>query len=167
MKDLSKKIEMAANAGILVTSLIFATVLIKDHFVAHQNAGPSGVRVGATLSVPAVNWSASRRSLVLALREGCRYCADSAPFYRRLIANDVLKRDGVRVLAILPQDVAESRKYLAQLGLDRSDVRQEALPQVGVFGTPTVILVDDHGVVLHVWKGLLPPERETEVLATL
>ena len=47
------------------------------------------------------------------------------------------------------------------------DVRQVPLNTLGVRGTPTLLLVNDAGVVTDVWVGKLEPDQQTQVLAAL
>jgi hypothetical protein len=47
------------------------------------------------------------------------------------------------------------------------DVEQVAPASVGAKGTPTLILVNASGVVIRTWEGLLPPDKQTEVLASV
>ncbi len=50
-----------------------------------ENLSPAWVKVGDQLpSLPAYDWKAHDRTLVLALRNGCRFCEESIPFYRKL-----------------------------------------------------------------------------------
>lgn len=47
------------------------------------------------------------------------------------------------------------------------DVRQLPLNTLGVRGTPTLLIVNDAGVVTDVWVGKLEPDQETQVLTAL
>jgi hypothetical protein len=47
------------------------------------------------------------------------------------------------------------------------DVKQVPLNTLGVRGTPTLLLVNDAGVVTDVWTGKLQPDQEAQVLAAL
>jgi hypothetical protein len=40
----------------------------------------------------------------------------------------------------------------------------QALASLGTSGTPTLFLLDAHGIVKKVWVGKLSPDREAEVL---
>ena len=71
---------------------------------------------GSSLSVSDFNWRRSRQTLVLVLREGCRFCTDSAEFYQRLVKTISAKADS-RLLAVLPGQVEDSRSYLKALGV--------------------------------------------------
>lgn len=59
------------------------------------------------------------------------------------------------------------RAYLRQLGVGIDDVRKASLGEMGLSGTPTLILVDERGNVSDVWVGALPPHRQEEVISRL
>jgi hypothetical protein len=73
----------------------------------------------------------------------------------------------VRVIAILPDSVSQSRHYLTASGLSVSEIRQSNIGSLGITGTPTVLLVDSLGIVLRAWEGKLPPTKEQEVFEAL
>lgn len=108
-----------------------------------------------------VDWTKNHRTLVLAISTTCHFCKDSVPFYRKLGGTDV------KTLAVLPQSVAEAQQYLGNAGVRVDEVRQVSLSALGVRGTPTLLIVNDAGVVTDVWVGKLPPDQENQVLTAL
>lgn len=115
------------------------------------------------MSVPGITWSDSEETVVLALSDKCKYCTESAPFYKQLAA-ETAKRNGVRVIAVFPQDPNAGKKYLDDLGIPVVAVTQATLDSIGVRATPTLVIVDKSGTVKQSWVGLLKNGRETEVL---
>ena len=85
-----------------------------------------------------------KRTLVLALSTQCHFCTESAPFFQR-IRKETSKN--LKMVAVLPQPVSESHKYLEGEGVQVDDVRQAPLTTIGVRGTPTLLLVDNVGSV--------------------
>ena len=71
------------------------------------------------------------------------------------------------MVAVLPQAVDDSRKYLEGEGVHVDDIKQTQLSTIGVTGTPTLLLVDGSGKVADAWQGKLQPEQEAAVLAVL
>lgn len=178
----TRGVEIAMNLSIMLVALIGATVLVKNYLLrspavvttgrppaaAARNASgarelPSGPAQGTQLSVPGISWADSEETVVLALSDKCKYCTESAPFYKQLAA-ETAKRSGVRVVAVFPQDTSVGKKYLDDLGVSVGDVKQATLDSMGVRGTPTLMIVDKSGMVKQSWVGLLKAERETEVL---
>lgn len=100
---------------------------------------------------------------MLAVSSTCHFCSESAPFYKTLASN----KGDTRIVAVLPQSIEEGKKYLEKLGVMVDDVKQVALDEIGVSGTPSVLLVDNSGVVKNVWFGKLPADKEQVVLDAL
>jgi hypothetical protein len=76
----------------------------------------------------------------MVMQVGCAWCKLSAGFYR-----DLLKANAgneFHPIAAFPQPVAEGQAFLHRLSLNISDVRETELADLGVDGTPALILVD-------------------------
>ena len=73
----------------------------------------------------------------------------------------------MRLMAVLPQPVDEGRRYLNNLGVSINDVVQASLGSVGVSGTPTLILIDNNGVVTGSWVGKLSEGEAANVIAQI
>jgi len=116
------------------------------------------------LDVPGANWAQNKKTLVFFLMKDCVYCKTSAPLYRDLISEGAKRQ--VQMLAILPNPLAEGREYVRELNLQIADVRSGPLTSYKISGTPTVLLVNDKGIVQSAWFGAAP-EREKEMRDTL
>lgn len=170
----SKIIQNATNVAILVVAVLLAIVLIKNYILAEKpQAGPlpgpppdNRIAAGTQISIPNVQWPTSQPTLILALSDTCRYCTESADFYKRL-AQENVKKKSVQIVAVLPQDLERGKKYLNELGVTVDDIRSIQLNQLGVRATPTLIMLDVNGKVSESWVGKLPKEKEDEVLSRL
>jgi len=162
----SRTIELTTNIAIITVTILLSIVLVKNYLLPgpkSDSGAPPTVPVGTKISLQDVNWAAKKRTLLMALSDTCRYCTESADFYKKL-AQERAKHDDVRIIAVLPQDVSAAQAYLNKLGFSVDEVRHSPLDAVGVQATPTLILLDDKGVVTASWVGKLPPEKETEVI---
>lgn len=169
MNNLTRKIELLANVGIICVALLIGAAFAKNHLfqtTSAKLAAPASVPAGAKLSLPGVDWAQSEKTLVLALNKGCRYCSNSASFYQQLARETAGHRD-VRLIAVLPQEVAEGKKYLDELKVPIQEIKQAPLDSLGVTGTPTLILLDKTGSVTAAWTGQLPADKEPDVLRRL
>jgi hypothetical protein len=169
MSKMFKGTELAANVAIILVGILLGAVLVKNNLFSSppaMAAPPTAIAPGTKLSVSGVDWKANGRTLVLALSVGCRYCTESAPFYKRL-AQERANFPNVRLVAVFPQPVAEAEKYLSDLGVSVDEVLQARLDSIGVAGTPTLIFADASGAVVASWRGKLPGDKETELLARL
>lgn len=69
--------------------------------------------------------------------------------------------------AVFPQPIEEGQAFLTAHGVSGLIVKQAMLWQLGVNGTPTLLLVDDSGKVVESWSGRLTPSQEAVVVARL
>ena len=170
MNNLHKRTELLANIAILIVAILLSVVLVKRFFLDNNKpdnqAAANQLAPGDRVPVEGIDWAKSGRTLLLVLQKGCRYCTESAPFYQRLI-KETADRNDVKMIALFPQSVTEGKQYLDEIGVKLSDIRQVPPAQVKVIGTPTLILVDQSGIAVDVWRGKLPPDAEAQVLSKL
>lgn len=172
--SLSKSIETGANVATIILAAVLGVAVLRGELVQPAPAiaatsatrQPVSPKVGMDLTRTelGVNWAANKRTLVLGLQTGCHFCTDSAPFFQKLTGAAAGK---TKILAILPQTVDESEQYLAKLSVRVDDVKSAPLSEIAVAGTPTLLLVDDKGIVKNVWVGKLPDNRQAEVLSAI
>ena len=172
-----KKVEVLANVAVIITSVVVCSVLVKRYLLP-SNAQPviaaatgpvsettsssrkHSIAPGTKISLSGVDWSKSDRTLLLALSTTCHFCTESAPFYKTLQQQ---KRDNVRLLALFPQPLLDSRTYLDDLGLNVDEIVQSPLNSVGASGTPTLLLIDNQGTVINSWVGKLSDDAAEQV----
>lgn len=61
----------------------------------------------------------------------------------------------------------EAKEYLRKLEVKVEDVHSTSFASIGVTATPTLLLVNEEGVVSNYWRGRLSTDKETEVLSKL
>ncbi len=163
---MARKLEFVTNIAILIVAALASVVLVKNYLSQRTTRDmPQRIAIGTKLSVPGIDWGVNGNTLVLALSTNCHYCTESSPFYRRLSAE--LPRQRVHLTALLPENVEEGAKYVRSLGLQVSDVRQGSFQGLKIRGTPTLMLVDERGLVRFVWEGKLSAETEQQVIDTV
>jgi hypothetical protein len=168
-QSISKKIELVSNVAIIILALLAVAVFARILLVKSprlSNATPHILLAGSHISLEGANWSSNERTLLLILSVGCRYCSESADFYRKIVATSA-EVSRVRLIAVLPQNPSVSRRYLEGLGVHIETILSCPLPSLGIFGTPTLLLVDDQGIVKNAWRGRLSQGKELEVLKEL
>ena len=166
MSTLYKRVELFANIAIILVAIALVGVLAKRFIFTDPTSDTPQSNVGAKLSLPGVDWSQNNKNVVLVLSDSCKYCTESAPFYQRLV-QERTQRQSFRLTATFPQPVTEGRKYLNGLGVAIDDVVQLSPKAIRIRGTPTILLVNNAGVVTDEWLGKLPPEKEAEVISRL
>lgn len=176
-----KKVEVLANIAVIIAAVVLCTVLAREHLFPVRTQGISAakaspgspfanaspkrtIQIGTKISLPGVDWGKSERTLLLALSTGCGYCTDSAPFYRKLHQQ---KPKNLQLVAVFPQSVEESGSYLNRLGISVGEIVQAPLSSMTVSGTPTLMLIDDQGVIKDSWVGKLSDGEIEKVLARI
>lgn len=164
--DSSKRWEIAANVAVVCLCLTMMSI-IAWRFVLPQRpaAATSKPPIGKVLQVPGVDWSGSDKTVVLALSTQCRFCSESAPFYRMLA--EAAKAKNVRLIAVFPQERIEALNYFHALGIPIREVLQGPLANIFVSSTPTLLIVNRTGVVTEGWIGKLPESLQQEVIGKL
>jgi hypothetical protein len=156
-----RRLRLAANAAIVVVVVALAGMLALRYWPRPPVAPIVAVQPGETLTLPGVSWD-PRATLLLAVSTRCRFCSDSAAFYRQLLPEAA--RQGIPVVAVSPERDERVRGFLHGLRVPITQVKQVDLRQLRIAGTPTLVLVDGSGRVLDVWRGRLTPSKETKVL---
>jgi len=171
MNNLYKRTELIANIAIIAVALLLGVAIVKRYFLATPDAdkaasGFKEISAGENVQLPDIDWAKNGQTLVLVLSKNCRFCSESAPFYQKLV-REVVKPGGTQLVAVFPHDLSEGKSYLEEIGVSVSEIKQASFNSMRVRGTPTLLLVNNDGVVVGVWLGKLQPEMETEVLNRL
>jgi thioredoxin-related protein len=166
MDRFSKKIELVANIAIILVAISLVVVLVKRFVFTPRTENTTQSNVGNKLSQPDIDWTKTDKNVVLMLSNTCHFCTESAPFYKRLVQEQT-QRGTFRLTAVLPQPVSDGQKYLNGLGIEINEIKQLTPGAIRIQGTPTILLVNNAGVVTQEWLGKLTTEEENEVLSRL
>lgn len=125
------------------------------------------VLLGERVALEGVDWSGNPDNVLVVLQQGCRYCDESAPFYRRL--SQARAGHDVGLVAALPPGGGgvASEAYVEQLGLDADRVVPSTPQSIGVPGTPTLLVLDETGRVTESYVGKLTERGEEQVFELL
>jgi hypothetical protein len=166
MQKLFRWANFTANILIICAVLLMTGIAVKKYFLtAPSPSEPARPAIGTKMTLSGINWAEQPKTLVLALQTHCRFCNESAPFYKRLIENAESRH--VKLIAIFPTKVEESLAHLHSLGLNGLEARQSPLSSLPVNGTPTLIMTNNSGEVINVWRGKLSRSQEDEVISKL
>lgn len=164
-KNLRANIELGAQIAIAIAVLVVAGVVVK-RFLFSRPANDASFKqqeqmiMGTRVNVPNIDWEQNKKTIIFFLNKDCVFCKMSAPLYRQLI-EDASKRN-VKWLAILPGPVEEGRQYVQSLDLPIENVQTGSLSSYKLSVTPTVLFVDNQGIIKGVWMGAAPA-REKEM----
>ncbi len=164
-----KHLERIANIFVIVGIAVFL-VLVVHNRIWRSNAPPASQAAmadalkGKTIRVSGIDFPRSRASVLLVISKTCHFCEESVPFYRTLAAETQGKAD---LLAVLPQPRPEAEAYLKAAGVAATQVASAPPAELGVTGTPTLVLLDRSGKVQEVWLGFLDGARQAQVRSRL
>ncbi len=114
-----------------------------------------------------VDFSKAELTLIFALQRDCRYCQQSLPFYRRLVASSRQHSASVQFAVASPPEDSEIRAYLASHGIVPDVFVTLIASEVPVRSTPTLFLSNQEGTLVGVWLGVLSEVQERELMAQL
>lgn len=160
-KPFIRWIEITANIAIIVVAVAIVLVFTKNFFSGSKRQ-PQSIAAGVRLNEQPINWPASKKNLVLVLSTSCHFCKESSAFYEQLVRD--CRNVHTRTIAFFPQPQEQAQAYLKSEGVDVDEVVRVDFHQLQIGGTPTLILVDDHGKVQKVWLGKLNDMKEKEVV---
>ncbi|MBV9210148.1 MAG: hypothetical protein JOZ52_05940 [Acidobacteria bacterium] len=164
MRKLS--LETVANVVVILVAVLVAGLLIRNNFF-HTSSGADDNPVGRTIKLDGVNTGAAKYTVLLALSTKCHFCNESVPFYQQLAALRRAPDSKFQTVGVFREPTDAAREYLTDKGLELDTVVSRSLGDVGVRGTPTLLLVDGEGKVVQAWIGALNEAKQKEVLAKI
>jgi rhodanese-related sulfurtransferase len=154
------------NISILVVALILSALLVRKFWFQPAHNPEYRVATNATLVIDGIDWSDSERTVLVALARECKYCAESAEFYRRL-ATGLASQSNTRLIALFSEKESEAEAYLRQLELPIQELRYVSLSALGIRSVPTLAVLDRNGVVTDMWIGKLSPIEQKALMSKL
>ena len=93
MGKFSKYVEVIANVLIVVVAVLCLFLLWQKYFrtqppsqtTESNRPAPKVPVVGSKVSAVDVDWSKNKKNVLLVLQVGCRFCTESADFYKTLV----------------------------------------------------------------------------------
>ena len=119
---------------------------------------------GQTFDAPPAWYADAPRTLVIFARASCTACEKAQPFLKELVGTVGPK--AAAVMAHPPGAPDEDAQFARSLGIadDRIVVVDAGLR---VKSTPTIVLVDQRGTILHAWEGVGPVENQARIAGAI
>lgn len=189
MKKTFRKIQFLSNVATIIIALLLSFVVIKQYIFPSSTVSNNIVSqrslnstsqpspknnpekavitpLGKSMPLEDINWKENKKTLVLYVSTTCHFCNESSPFYKQLVekySND----KNVKLVAVMPQSLDEAKGHLKDLGVNITDVYSTPLSSIGVTATPTLLLVNESGMIMETWRGKLSSDKEEQVLSKL
>lgn len=166
------RLDKAANIALIIACLLFIGTLARNYYLS-RTPDPNtelGIEKGELVKLPE-DASADRQSapatMVLALSTHCDFCNASVPFYQKLAAFKNSSPARLRLATVMSEPKEEIEVYLKQQGIAADAVFSMPMSQIGVKGTPTLLLLDGQNKLIESWVGQLNSQGESEVIMHL
>ena len=161
-------IELVANITIAVAVIVGISVWMYGLYASNHASNITGTNVASPtlhtkIVLPGVDWSTSKATLVIAMSSECRYCVDSASFYKDLTH----RNHAAPIVIVMPQRKQAAQEFLRRYMVTPNNVISAELTSIQVSATPTVLLISSSGVVEKVWVGELTKTQQQEVFTSL
>jgi hypothetical protein len=166
---MASKLDTAANIATVLVAIAVGGVIAQRYRTPSLPTGPNSYAVGEDISqaVP-VDFGVAERTAVIAVQEGCHFCEESMPFYRRLITERNRRKSDVRIVFAAPVRDTTIQASLASKGvMPDSVVHVEAGSKFRITATPTLLVADRAGRVTSEMVGELAPDQQQETMDKL
>ena len=166
---MSRKLETATNIAILLTCVLASTVLVRklNLFRLGNNNAIYALKTGDVIPPPwGVRPRANETTVVAVVRSTCRFCTASIPFYREvmLTGRRASSSRPVRFVVVSDETSAVTAAYLSSHGLSGAQIISAPAATLRVAGTPTLLVVDESGIIRDRRVGQLSLEMQREFL---
>jgi len=163
------RFESISNMAVIVVAgcvLVFTAYNRFTPRVPNFSAELARQFIGKPLEFAPVNTD-TQGAVALFLSKDCHFCSDSMDFYHRLATLGSGPSCEIGLVAVGPRN-RESRQdieeYLAKHQLNVNRTVMVNYSDLGVAGTPTLMLLDRSGVVRGVWTGYLQETAQEDVV---
>jgi len=171
---MQKKLDIFANIAIILATILIGFSLIHQQIYRAKTAKAlsaaasmdKSITPGNYLPPPAgYQWGQHDRTLMVALRYGCIHCERNMQLYKSMQNQIEHGKTKTALLSVFPDD-----SFVAQHDLDSHSlggmpfIANVNFAKIHVVGTPTLLLVDNKGTILHSWIGELSQREQDEVM---
>lgn len=131
------------------------------------SATPVSYEVGSRIDLPALVYESSPYTVVLFARSSCGVCQAAKPLFGRLVA-DLKSASTTRVVLVVGTTSRhDEEKYAKELGLSETQLLRLDLKSLRLRRVPTVVALDERGIVLFSREGAPLPTEQEQFLQTV
>lgn len=146
------------------------TLVVSPSLRARVGIGPAieppPYAVGDRVDIESEAFTSAPVSLVLFARSTCAACQRSSDFHKNVVATG--KTRGVPTVLITPSTDGEAeRMYAEGLGIAATRVYQSLPGSIKLRSVPALMVVDNSGLIHHVWFGAPDAATQATILAAV
>jgi hypothetical protein len=163
------RLEKATNVAIIVACVFLVGTLARNYYLSRNSdlSAVPEIPKGTEIKLPIAGQQSAVPTLVLALSKNCHFCSESVPFYQKLTAFKNSSPQGLRLVAVLPDKQEEAEAYVKGNGIGVDAVVSMPVTNLGVRGTPTLLLLDGQNKLEETWVGKLSDAQESQMIDRL
>jgi thioredoxin-related protein len=170
-EKITSRVKWATNVVVLLGALsLFAVATAFFIKTAPAREGISaGLETGRTFgNIKNVDFTANSRTLLVALNANCSQCAESVRLVHTLTEQDANKSYGdIRVVLLFTNGERNTATYLEQNNLNSERHVEIDFRSYRITSIPTIVLVDDKGVIKDFRTAMVSATETAEFLNTL
>lgn len=165
MKEQNKfNLEKITNIVIILAIIVVIGIIVKK-YLFDSNEPIQKIEIGQSISIPDINWSQNGKTVILAVTKDCSHCIASVPFFSQLV--DEAKKVSVKVEVVSSDSKQDGKSYLDETGIPIENIHQMSLKKNGFVSTPTLLFVNQEGIVKDMWVGRINAQNLINVLNKL
>jgi len=131
---------------------------------APPRPSPPAYLAGQKIDAPAAWYAGAPQTLIVFARASCSACERAQPFLKTLVGR--MQGRGGAMMAHPAESQEDDRKFARSLGV--ADDRIMITPAgLRVKATPTIVLVNEKGVIINAWEGAARTEVQAEMVKTI
>jgi hypothetical protein len=157
--------ERAVNA--VTAALALAIVVSLGQRYQGGEAGRAEAPTTLLTESSGIDFARAKRTLIIVVQQGCTFCEDSMPFYRRLVETRNQRNPALQIVVAAPRRDTDIGGYLASHGVTADTIVHPAPGVLPVRFTPTLLLAEPNGTLASIWQGGLSAPQERDVFDTL
>ncbi|CAN5340982.1 hypothetical protein BH20ACI1_BH20ACI1_16490 [soil metagenome] len=165
MKTPSKNLDNLANIAVIILAVVLTVVLVQKFYFGSSNV-PQRIKAGDKISIAGLDFNQNEKTILIALQPNCRFCAESADFYKTL-QESVSSKGGFHSIALFSPEIQNEKEYLQTLNVKFDEIKKVSFETLKIQATPTTLIINKEGKVESVWNGKLSPQREDEFFSQL
>ena len=161
-------LEKIAYCAVIAVCCLVAFEAVRLPSSSSSNGEESRQLVGTTLSIPGARWNTpAAHNLVVAVSSRCKYCRQSAPFYRSLSQLHLVQPERFQFIVVSGDKPEELSQFLSTNAIAPDQAVTASLKGLGIRSTPTIVVADSRGRVQSSFIGSLSSEQERSLMALL